>query len=54
MSLQMFPVPQRDSYRTDSYRLMPTAAYRRIHQLVALLIALQLLTLAVLLAGVLR
>jgi hypothetical protein len=50
----MFPVPRRGHTRTDSYRLMPTAAYRRIHRLVALLIALQLITLAVLLAGVLR
>lgn len=54
MSLQMFPVPQRGHTRTDSYRLVPAAAYRRIHRLVMFLIGMQLITLAVLIAGVLR
>jgi len=54
MSLQMFPVPQRGHTRTDSYRLVPAAAYRRIHRLVVVLIAMQTLTLAALLGLLLR
>jgi hypothetical protein len=50
----MFPLPQRGHTRTDSYRLMPTVAYRRIHRLVVLMISMQAITLALLITGVLR
>jgi hypothetical protein len=52
--LEPFPLPKRDYTRTDAYRVVTASSYRAIRRLVMLLIALQLITLAVLLAGVVR
>ena len=51
--LEPFPLPQRNTYRTDSY-LVRSSSYRSICRLVTLLVGLQLITLAVLVAGVMR
>jgi hypothetical protein len=52
--LEPFPLPKRDYTRTDAYRVVTASSYRAIRRMVLLLIALQLITLAVLLAGVVR
>jgi hypothetical protein len=53
MALEMFPLPQRGYIQTGTVRLS-TSGYRTLYRLLMLLIGLQLITLAVVLAGVMR
>lgn len=52
--LESFPLPKRDYVRTDSYRMVRASSYRQICRLIFVLLSLQLLTIGLLLAEVVR
>jgi hypothetical protein len=54
MPFNLFPIPPRGYARTDSYRIVSGGSYRTICRLITLLIGLQLITLAAVLAGAIR
>ncbi len=52
MALDMFPIPRRDTFRTNDYRVVPSSSYRNLLQMMIILLILQLMTIAVLVVEV--
>ena len=54
MALDMFPIPQRDTFRTSAYRMVPSSSYRSLYRMMITQLALQILTIGLLVVEVVR